>query len=267
MEFILDNNILKNMKNAVFLYSIGGGFGNVAKVVGKTMIRSFKSVLVGRILSDFFPDLVYINKKGIVSDNISYKLYNLKVNETDFLILYGDFQVSVLEDPGLSLYLRYRFMNKLFKKLKRYDIKEYAILGGSYNSNVELEAEDPNYMFAFNKFYNINNIKEKIGDINIFKSQSIVGMSGLTLYYSQLYKKPAYALLVQTYPTNQINGYYASSKALEILGKIYNFNIDLTGLREKGKKLKESIEKDISRLKELQENQKKSEERSRYYFG
>ena len=266
MEFILNKEELEKVKNGVFLYAIGGGFGNIAKVVGRKVIKSFNAKLIGRIITDFFPDFVRIGKKGLVADNISYKLYKTTIGNYDFIILYGDFQISILEDPGLSLYLRYKFTNKLFKKMKPYDIKEYAILGG-LGVGDQLESEDPKYLLAFNKYYDQNKIKEKLGEVNIFESQNIIGMSGLMLYYSQLYRKPAFLLLVETYLSNQINGYFASAKALEILGKIYDFQIDTSDLKEKGKKLKEELQKDINRLKKIEEEKKKEEERKGYYFG
>jgi predicted ATP-grasp superfamily ATP-dependent carboligase len=266
MEFILNKKEFENIENGVFLYSIGGGFGNIAKIVGKKIIKTFNAKIVGRIITDFFPDFIRIGKNGLVSDNISYKLYKAKVGNYDFIILYGDFQISILEDPGFSLYLRYKFMNKLFRKMYPYNIKEYAILGGLGIAN-QLESEDPRYMFAFNKYYDQNKIKQKLGEINIFRSENIIGMSGLMLYYSQLFKKPAFLLLVETYLSNQINGYFASAKALEVLSKIYDFQIDVSDLREKGNKLKEELQRDINKIRELEEKRRKEEQRREYYFG
>ena len=240
--------------------------GNIARIVAKKLIKTFNAKLIGKIITDFFPDFIFIGKDGIIKDNISYKLYKAKVGSYDFVILYGAFQISILEDPGFSLYLRYRFTDKLFRKLKNYDIREYAIIGGLGLGN-QLEPEDPNYLIAFNKYYDPNKLKEKLGEINIFKSQTVIGMSGLMLYYSQIYKKPAYLLLTETYYSNQINGYFASAKALEILGKIYDFQIDVSDLREKGKKIKEELQKDINRLKRIEEERKKEERKREYYFG
>ncbi|MGC9079400.1 MAG: proteasome assembly chaperone family protein [Nanopusillaceae archaeon] len=267
MEFIINKEELKNIKNGIFLYSLGGGYGNLAKIVGKKIKDSTNAKIIGRIITDFFPDIVYIDKNGMIKDNISYKLYKTKINEYDFIILYGDFQISILEDPGFSLYLRYKFTNKLFKILTRYNIQEYVILGGYYNMAMTVESDDPNYFFSFNKYYNIDKIKNKLGEINLMKNSNIIGMSGLTLYFSTLYKKPAYALLIETYPTPQINGYLGAKKAIEILSKIYDFNIDLKDLEDMGKKVREEITRDINKIKEL-EKQKEEQRRNEYfYFG
>jgi hypothetical protein len=40
MEFIIDKEKIKNMNNIVFLYSIGGGYGNLSKIVGKKVNRN-----------------------------------------------------------------------------------------------------------------------------------------------------------------------------------------------------------------------------------
>jgi len=77
MEFIIDKEKIKSMNNIVFLYSIGGGFGNLSKIVGKKLIETYKGKVVGRIITDFFPDVVKVNKNGYISDNISYKLYSV----------------------------------------------------------------------------------------------------------------------------------------------------------------------------------------------
>ena len=265
MEFIIDKEKIKNMNNIVFLYSIGGGFGNLSKIVGKKLIETYKGKLIGRIITDFFPDVVKINKDGYVLDNISYKLYSVPIGNYSFLILYGDFQIAILEDPGLSLYFRYRFMNKLFRIISKFNLLEISIIGGI--GSHQLEPENPNYLFALNKYYDINKIKEKLGELNLYKSNTVVGMSGLFLYYSQLFKKPAYLLLVETYLSNRINGYFGASKALEILGKLYDFQVDTNDLKEKGKKLKEKIEKDLNMIKKLEEENKKREKSSGYYYG
>ncbi|BFI73044.1 hypothetical protein YN1_0310 [Nanoarchaeota archaeon] len=266
MEFILNKEELENISNGIFLYGIGGGMGNISRIVAKKLIKSFNAKLIGRVVTDFFPDFVFIGKDGIIRDNISYKLYKTKIGQYDFIILYGNFQISILEDPGFSLYLRYKFTNNLFKKIGKYNIKEYSIIGGLGLGN-QLEPEEPNYLIAFNKYYDLNKLKEKLGEIKIFKSQTVIGMSGLMLYYSQIYKKPAYLLLVETYYSNQINGYFAAAKALEVLGKIYDFQVDNSDLKEKGKKIKEELQKDINRLKKIEEERKKEENRREYYFG
>jgi len=265
MEFIIDKEKIKNMNNIVFLYSIGGGFGNLSKIVGKKLIETYKGKLIGRIITDFFPDVVKINKDGYVLDNISYKLYSVPIGNYSFLILYGDFQIAILEDPGLSLYFRYKFMNKLFRIISKFNLLEISIIGGI--GSHQLEPENPNYLFALNKYYDVNKIKEKLGELNLYKSNTVVGMSGLFLYYSQLFKKPAYLLLVETYLSNRINGYFGASKALEILGKLYDFQVDTNDLKEKGKKLKEKIEKDLNMIKKLEEENKKREKSSGYYYG
>ena len=265
MEFIIDKEKIRNMNNVVFLYSIGGGFGNLSKIVGKKLIETYKGKVVGRIITDFFPDVVKINKKGYILDNISYKLYSVPIGNYNFLVLYGDFQIMILEDPGLSLYFRYKFMNKLFRIINKFNLLELSIIGGI--GSHQLEPENPNYLFSLNKYYDINKIKEKLGEPDLYKSNNVVGMSGLFLYYSQLFKKPAYLLLVETYLSNQINGYFGASKALEILGKLYGFQVDTTDLKEKGKKLKERLEKDLNMLKKLEEENKKREKSSGYYYG
>ncbi|WP_231434318.1 hypothetical protein [Candidatus Nanopusillus massiliensis] len=107
MEFIIDKEKIKSMNNIVFLYSIGGGFGNLSKKVRKKLIETYKGKVVGRIITDFFFDVVKVNKNGYIADNISYKLYSVPIGNYNFLVLYEDFQIMILEDPGLSLYFRY----------------------------------------------------------------------------------------------------------------------------------------------------------------
>ncbi|MFZ8856374.1 MAG: hypothetical protein ACO2OX_04275, partial [Candidatus Nanopusillus sp.] len=60
MEFIINKEKIKSMNNIIFLYSIGGGFGNLSKIVGKKLIETYNGKIVGRIITDFFPDVVKI---------------------------------------------------------------------------------------------------------------------------------------------------------------------------------------------------------------
>ncbi|MEM1782660.1 MAG: hypothetical protein QW483_02145, partial [Nanopusillaceae archaeon] len=66
VRIFVNNKILKKIKKPILIYSLGGGMGNVAKIVGKTIIKRYKAKKIAVIVSKAFPDVSFSNKEGIV---------------------------------------------------------------------------------------------------------------------------------------------------------------------------------------------------------
>ncbi len=265
MDILINKKEFEKLRNAVFIYSVGGGMGNIARIVGKELITSKNGKIIGKIVSYVVPDTFYINKNGLVTDELSYKFYKVSLDNRDLVIFYGKFWPGVIEDPVRSLIERYRIVKYIINILKKYNFEEVVSLGGLA---LDMEPEDPKYRFFFNKYYNPEKILVKIGNIEKFTSNNIVGMAGTLIYYTNLYKIPAYGILVETYPTNMYNGYLGAAKVLDVLGKIYDIPINVSKLAEKGREYRNKILSKINEIRQIQDQErKKEEEKKTYYFG
>ncbi|MEM4757729.1 MAG: PAC2 family protein [Nanopusillaceae archaeon] len=263
VKIFVNNKILKKIKKPILIYSLGGGMGNVAKIVGKTIIKRYKAKKVAVIVSKAFPDVSFSNKEGIVFKQYLINLYYFKNKNKNFLVLYGDLQPGILEDVGISLEDRYNLTFSILRMIKKLKADHIVSIGGL---GLEIEPENPKVFIASNLYFDKNKITKKIKEkIENFVKNNVVGMSGLFVSLSNYYKIPAYILLVETYYSNQIYGYLGAAKILDLLSKIYNFEVNLDSLIEKGRKIRLEIQKMISERKVNLENLK--DKKMPYYFG
>lgn len=259
VRFFIDEKKLKEYENSIFIYALGGGLGNVARIIGERIIKTYKPKLIGKIIAYAFPNLYFINKKGRIRNVYEIKLYGFEDNDK-YLVLYG-MQPGIIEDPGLSLKEQYDLSYGILKRIKKLGVKELITMGGV---GVDIEPENPKVFMFHNKYFDKNRVLEKIKDIGIFSNNNVSGMSGMFVLMAEYFKIPAYGLLVETYATNQIPGYIGSAKLIEYLNQLYNFKLVADELKEKGMKVREEIKDRIDKLKQ-QEGEKKKETFS--YFG
>ena len=243
-----------------FIYSLGGGMGNLAKIVGESLIRKYKPRLIGYLISKAFPDVSYSNSRGILNKFYAIELYHFRHNEEDFLMLYGNLQPGIVEDVGISLEERYELTIKVLRILKSLNAKLIVSIGGL---GMELEPDSPELYIAYNKYFNKRLLEEKNIEFKIFQNNNVIGMSGLFVSLARFYKIPAFIMLAETYNTNQLDGYIGASKILDALNKLYGFDIDTTKLFEKGKALREKVKEFIKKRLEKIQREKKLPD----YFG
>jgi len=256
----VNRNEIDKVKEPYFIYAVGGGMGNLAKIVGRTLIKKYKPKLLGYIVSKAFPDISYSNKDGILSKSYPIKLYHFTHNERDFLILYGNLQPGLLEDVGVSLEERYEATIRVLRILKKLNTQMIVSIGGL---GLELEPDSPKLYLSYNKYFDKKFLEDKGVQFEVFYRNNIVGMSGLFVSLSSFYKIPAFILLAETYSTNQIDGYIGASKILEALNKLYEFDIDTSKIYEKGKELREKVKEYIKESLERMQKDRKMPD----YFG
>jgi len=251
---------IKNIREPYFIYSLGGGMGNVARIVGKSIIERYKPKRVGYIVSYAFPDISYSNKKGLLKKLYLISLYHFTLDDKNFLVLYGDLQPGIIEDIGASLRERYDLTIKVLRLLKKLKTKLIVSIGGL---GLDIEPDSPQVFLSYNKSFDKRILEEKGIEYNIFNHNNVVGMAGLFVSLADLYRIPAFILLAETYNTNQIDGYIGASKIAEILNKLFGFDLDTQKLYEKGKELRDKVKE---YLKETIEKIQK-ERRPPEYFG
>jgi len=259
IEFIKHRQL--NLKSPVFIYCVGGGMGNVAKLVGYKLIKTFKAKKTTTILVNCFPDVVYSTKKGILKYP-KLSLYTFEVNDSDYLILYGDVQPNL--QPFDALF-RYELSYKIIKTLRKIGVKEVVSLGGY---GVEIEPEDPKLYFSANNMRTLRKLKDLFGDeFNIYKQGTVAGMSGLLVALARHFNIPAYLLLSETYPTAGLYGYFGAHKLIAALNTIYKLNVDAQDFIEKGTKLREKVEKQLGKPTAVSKKEENNKGNNIYYFG
>lgn len=262
---------IENINKPIFIYGIGGGFGNIGKIVGRKIIKNYNGKLIGKIyVFGGFMDYIYIDKNGKMIDIFSYSLYHFNYKEKDFIVISGKLQPVIIENPLSDLVIMHRYMlsREIVRIARKLNAEEFIIIGG-YGAS-DIEPEDPSIHIIYNAYFDKNKIENINANMKIEKlvNSTIYATPAILFYMLSLYKIPTLALFGQTYPTPEINGYIASSKILELLNHLYGFEIDTKKLYEKGMKVRE----DILKLKEKREEliRKKIDEeqkRENFYFG
>lgn len=263
---------IKSLRDPVLIYGIGGGFGNVAHIVGKTIIKSYPSEKIAKfILYGGYLDSFYVTKKGKILDMFSYYVYNVKLENRDYIVLYGITQPIIPENPfsTFSISARYKLALEFVKFAKKINVKEMVLVGG-FSSQGEIEPEDPKLYILYNKYYNNERLKNLDIKWEMLSNIQMMGVPALMIYLSDIFKIPAISIWAQTYFTPQIKGFLASSKVIDLFNKLYGLNIDNSKLKEKGLKLREKIKNRIEKLRNLQNSafiNKKDNDNLSFYFG
>jgi len=248
----------EHIEEPIFIYGVGGGMGNVAKLVGRELIKTYNAKKIGFIISKGYSDVVIANKNGILK-MLGLFLYHFNFNNQDFIILYGDLQPNV---SPIDIPERYEISNQILKLAKKFNTQLIISLGGY---GVEIEPESPKVYIAANNKKILEELKEKLGeDFNLYSYSNIVGLSGLLVAMAKYYSIPAYIMLVETYPTAALYGYFGAKKLLEILSKLYGFQFDLDKYEKKGKKFVDMIK---NKLYPKEVKQEKEKDKKAYYFG
>ena len=252
-------DIKKYLKEPILIYGVGGGMGNVAKLVGRELIRTYKAKKIGFIISEGYSDIVLADKNGELK-MLGLSLYHFKFNNQDYLVLYGDIQPNI---HPIDVPARYKISKQVLKIAKKLKTQKIISLGGY---GVEVEPEYPKVYIAVNNNKLLRELKEKLeGDFEVYSYSNIVGLSGLLVAMARYYGIPAYIMLVETYPTHTVYGYFGAKRLLEILSKLYGFQFDLSKYEEKGKKILEMVKKELYTSEELKIERDK--DRRVYYFG
>lgn len=228
------------IKNPILIEGLPG-IGLVAKIAVDYLIKKTNAKKIAIIYSPYFPPQVIMQKSGIVRMP-SLRLYLIKGQKNDFLILAGDNQPNEF----IAQYQLNKDIVKYFRKKKG---KMIITLGGYGTGNIKNDHEI--YGAATSK-----KIVKEYEKFNIKFGQTpgaIVGAAGLLIGLAKLYKMDGICLMAQTHG-NYIDpkaSFYLLNKLLEIM----NLKIDTQELENKVaegekfiKKLESTVNEEISKI-------------------
>ena len=198
------------------------GIGQVGYLTLKYLIDKLKPIeRVGIIDSLYIPPIITVEKNGL-----SYPLELYEYNNK-FLILRS-------EDIPTGKAGSYLIRNivKLFKEL---GIKRIIAIGGLVSSLKE--NEEDTFRVSYNTYW-----KENLGYRVTQTDVKIFGPLAHILFYCEIFKLPALALLAYADP-NQLIDFRGVYNAVKAISKMFNLNIDLEDLIETINQVEEKIRK------------------------
>jgi len=233
------------LKNPILIEGLPG-IGNVGKLAVEHLIEMIHAKKFAELYSKDFPPQVFINTDGTVKlvNNEFYSWKSKKKDQRDLVLLTGDYQ-------GLSSHGQYELVEAILDVVEDLGVREMFTLGGY---GLGHEVKTPNVLFATTEKTLVKQVK-KYGAV--FKKNEpgggIIGASGLLLGLGKLRGFKGVCFMGET------PGYLVDPKSakavLNILTKITNIDIDLSGLEKKAREI-ELI------AQQLQELESVSQERS-----
>lgn len=217
------------------------GIGLIGKLVAEHLIGELKAEKIMEIFSPCLPPQVNVNPDGTVK-LVSNEVYAWKGDgkTSDLLILVGDYQ-SVTNEGHYELAGIYLDIADKFK------VKRIYTLGG-YGTGKLIDV--PHVLYATNKPEILEEIKSYGAIFNEGElSGGIIGASGLILGLGELRGKEAVCFMGET------SGYLVDPKSaqavLAVLCKALNLTVDTKELEARA----QEIEKIITKIKELEQQQ------------
>jgi uncharacterized protein (TIGR00162 family) len=212
------------------------GLGLVGKIAIRYLIKKLDAEKFASLYSPHFPYFVLVSKRGSVR-LLSGTFYSWKGKNgrDDLIFLTGDSQAQTIEG-------QYEISDCILDFAKEHEVKMIVTIGGY---RVETEDQPKVIVAATNQEFLKNAIQA--GATLSPTSSPIVGTAGLILGMARFKKIDAICLLGET------RGYLpdprAAKSVLEVLHKLFKFDVDLAGLDEEIAK----AEKMVTRLHKIEE--------------
>jgi len=217
------------------------GIGLIGKLVAEHLISELKAEKIMEIFSPQFPPQVNVNPDGTIK-LVSNEVYAWKGDEktADLLVLIGDSQ-SVTNEGHYELAGIYLDIAEKFKARRIYTL-------GGYGTGKLIDI--PHVLYATNMADIIDEVKSYGAIFNEGElSGGIIGASGLILGLGELRGIEAVCLMGET------SGYLVDPKSaqavLGVLSKALSLTVDTKELEARAAE----IEKIITRIKELEQQQ------------
>ena len=232
-------------KNPILIEGLPG-LGLVGKIAIRYLIKRLKAQRFAYLYSPHFPYFVLVSKKGSVRllRGAFYYWKNPK-GENDLVLFTGDSQSQTIEG-------QYEIADCMLDFAKKYGIQTIVTIGG-----YRVETNDKPKVFAA---ATSSGLLGKATDGGALVSESgspIVGTAGLILGLARFKAIDALCLLGET------RGYLpdpmAARSVLEVLKKMFCFDVDLAGLDEDIAK----AEKMVTRLQKIEEKRALQAEETR----
>jgi len=227
------------LKNPVLVEGLPG-LGMVGRIATRYLAKQLKAKKLANLYSPHFPYYVLVNKKGSVRLlRGEFYFWKNEGGENDLVFFTGDSQAQTIEG-------QYEVANCILDFAKRNNVKVVVTIGG-----YRKEVEETSKVVAASTSSELLNKALQAKAIASPAGNPIVGTAGLLLGMARFRKIEAVCLLGET------RGYLpdpsAAKSVLEVLQKMLNVKIDLSGLDREVEKSKEIVE----RMREIEERREK----------
>lgn len=223
------------LKNPVLVEGLPG-LGLVGKIAVRYLVKKLKAQKLAYLYSPHFPYFVLVSKKGSVRLlRGTFYYWKNERGENDLILLTGDSQAQTIEG-------QYEISNAILDFAKRQNVKLVVTIGG-----YRVETKDKPKVIAAATSQSLLERALKADAIISPMGSPIVGAAGLILGLAPFKKIDALCLLGET------KGYLPDPKAaksvLEVLLKLLNIHVDLSGLDEEIAR----AESMVARLQKIEE--------------
>jgi uncharacterized protein (TIGR00162 family) len=222
------------------------GLGLVGKIAIRYLIKKLNAQKFAHLYSPHFPYFVLVNKKGNVRLlRGAFYFWKNENGPNDLILFTGDSQSQTIEG-------QYEIADRMLDFSQKHNVKTIVTIGG-----YRMEAKDKPAVFVAATSQELLNRALGAGAALSSSGSPIVGTAGLILGMARFKKIDALCLLGET------RGYLpdplASRSVLEVLKSMFNFEVDLAGLKEEIAK----AETMVSRLQKIEEKRAMQAEETR----
>jgi len=242
---------VKSIKNPILIEGLPG-IGNVGKIAIDFIIENKKAKKIYDLFSYDLPHSVFIRDDNLV-ELPKLEIYHIKHKNQDLLFLSGDVQ-------PMSERSSYEFCETVLDIFYELDGKEIVTTGGIGLGKVP---QKPRVFCTANDKKIIKAFKDKNPKLND-KTYGVVGpLIGATGLLVGMSKKPAIALLAETFAHPMYLGMAGARGILEILNSYFDLKLDLKNIDKEIKEIEGEI---LNKTKEITEvmQQKKREDKASY---
>lgn len=223
------------LKNPILIEGLPG-LGLVGKIAIKYLVKQLKAQKLAHLYSPHFPYFVLVSKKGSVRLlRGTFYYWKNESGENDLILFTGDSQAQTIEG-------QYEISNVILDFARQKNVKLVVTIGG-----YRVETKDKPKVIAAATSQSLLDRALKAEAIISPTGSPIVGTAGLILGLAPFKKIEALCLLGET------RGYLPDPKAaksvLEVLLRLLNLNVDLSGLDEEIAK----AENMVARLQKIEE--------------
>ncbi|HIQ03654.1 MAG TPA: proteasome assembly chaperone family protein [Desulfurococcales archaeon] len=215
------------------------GFGLVGYLATKYLRDKLNPKLIGYIVCDRMPSIVYVSNGKLA---LPHELYLYSNGKAKILLLLN----NALPSIPLSL----PFARYVLKWAKKVGVKECLFIGG-LNKSFNIDGDDARYLA--NSYYT-KPIPGKILENEL----PVAGPLASMIIYSEILKLPSLTILPYTDPMRPDP--HAAAIAVEKVSTLLNIAIDVTELYEGERMIQEELKNLIEYYKELEK------EKSMYYM-
>ena len=241
----------KKFKNPVLITGLPG-IGLVGKISIEYLLKHLKTEKIAEIQSDSFPPSVHT--KNAIIEPIVDELHAYEKNGQQFIFLTGPVQ-PVLDFRIGSSAEHYEFAGKIADTMKDLNVKRIYTLAGINIGNKRMEKKKPEVVAASTSREILNELT-KYG-VRIDKKEGLIsGAAGLIIGMGMQRGIDGVCLMGETNAKLIYGDHGAAKKMIEIITKMFGFNIDMKGIEKEAKHIEEAFTQLARQLEDAEPEEK-----------